>query len=384
MSGHSVLSPSSADRWTRCPGSVELCKDIPNPPNEASALGSAKHEAVYWALMHSFPGMMADGLKGQPWAHEGFAGEIDDEFIAHVNYCLDAVRAIPGSSRWFEIELDTSPVLGVPDQKGTGDVVIGDKVARVLNVGDHKFGYGYVDVEENRQMLLYAAAALHKFDEFGTDYDTVRLWVFQPKRGEPRMWETTAEHVRNAGEHFAEAAKLAMSTTGGGLNPGDKQCQWCPARANCKARATQVLTEFPIEDNPVPLSALSDAEVGQLLDKADAREAFWRDIRAEGLRRATAGKAIPGYKLIEGKRGNRRWIDVDVAAMELRALGIDPHEKPKLVSPTEAERRLKAAKQPYTEVAMLVEQPPGAPSLARWNEEGRPLPALEFGLEEVQ
>jgi hypothetical protein len=233
-------------------------------------------------------------------------------------------------------------------------------------------------------MLLYAAAALHKFDEFGTDYDTVRLWVFQPKRGEPRMWETTAEHVRNAGEHFAEAAKLAMSTTGGGLNPGDKQCQWCPARANCKARATQVLTEFPIEDNPVPLSALSDAEVGQLLDKADAREAFWRDIRAEGLRRATAGKAIPGYKLIEGKRGNRRWIDVDVAAMELRALGIDPHEKPKLVSPTEAERRLKAAKQPYTEVAMLVEQPPGAPSLAKWNEEGRPLPALEFGLEEVQ
>jgi hypothetical protein len=172
-----------------------------------------------------------------------------------------------------------------------------------------------------------------------------------------------------------------MSPTGGGLNPGDKQCQWCPARANCNAR-NQDMLEFPIELGAA--NEVSEQLLAQSLDRIDAIEAWCRDVRAEALRRATAGKAIPGYKLIEGKRGNRRWVDAGMAQLSLEALGVSPFEAPKLVSPTEAERRLKAAKQPYTEVAMLVEQPPGAPSLAKWNEEGRPLPALEFGLEEVQ
>ncbi len=380
MSDHSVLSPSSADRWTRCPGSVALTKDLPNPPNEASALGSAKHETTFWLLSHSNKAMLANGLLGHPWSHEGFAGEVDEEFIEHVNYCATAVRAIPGDSRWFEVELDTSDVLGVPGQKGTADVVIGDHAMRVLNVGDHKFGYGYVDVEENRQMLLYAAAALHKFDEFGTDYDTVRLWIFQPKRGEPRMWETTAEYVRATVARYADVAQIAMQPSAP-LVPGDKQCQWCPARANCNARNQDVINEFPIELGNA--NEVSEALLAQSLDKVDAIEAWCRDIRAEALRRATSGKAIPGYKLIEGKRGNRKWIDKGIAQLSLEALGIDAFTKPDIVTPTEAERRLKAAKQPYTEVAMLVEQPAGAPSLAKWAEAGTPVPVMEFGLEEA-
>ncbi|MGC2311012.1 MAG: DUF2800 domain-containing protein, partial [Candidatus Babeliaceae bacterium] len=253
---HSLLSPSSSDRWTRCTGSVALCKDLPNPPNEASALGTAKHEATFSCLMHANPTMTACTLKGRPWFADGFAGEIDGDFIEAVNYCLRAVRAISGDSRWFEVTLDTSPVLGVPEQSGTADVVIGDHATRVLNVGDHKFGYGFVEVENNRQMLTYAAAALHEFDEFGTDYDTVRLWVFQPKRGEPRMWETSAHYVREfARTVLAPAAYEAMSVVkyaeanpgksiAVALTPGDEQCQWCPARANCAARNDAMLNAF--------------------------------------------------------------------------------------------------------------------------------------------
>ena len=340
--------------------------------------------------MHTFPTMTACTLKGQPWTADGFAGEIDDEFIEHVNYCLRAVRAIPGKSRWFEMELDTAPVLGVADQKGTADVIIGDTDTRILNVGDHKFGYGYVDVENNRQMLVYAAAALHFMDEFGTDYDEVRMWIFQPKHGEPRMWKCSADYVRTEVAKFAAQGQLSMLPNAP-IVPSDEACKWCPIRANCSARNAEMLDMFPVE-NPDPYAhhmsgaaqpqLLTEAALAAALDRIEGIEAWCRDVRAEALRRATVGLAIPGYKLIEGKRGNRRWIDPSIAELELTALKVDPYER-KLISPTEASKRIKAVpNSSYETISWNIEQPPGAPSLAKWAEAGTPLACVEFGAEE--
>ena len=141
-----------------------------------------------------------------------------------------------------------------------------------------------------------------------------------------------------------------------------------------------MLNAFPIE-SAAGFNELTDGRLAELLNRADAAETFWREIRAEALRRAVAGAEIPGYKLIEGKRGNRKWVDESVAAMLLEG-SIDPWIK-KLVTPTEAEKRMKNAGKDYGEIAALVEQAPGAPSLARWDESGKPLPRQEFGLEEA-
>jgi len=387
--GHAVLAYSKADRWTRCTGSVALCKDVPDTVNEAAALGTAKHQVTYWALCHSDPEKLIGGgeIGGIESVDDGpgYAFEIDQEFADHVNFCLRHVRAIPGELRLFELPLRKTAYLCLDGQGGTADVVIGDKVNRILNIGDHKFGYGQVEVVENRQLMGYARSALEELDEFGTDYDTVRLWIFQPKRSmeKPFMWECSVDDLRDLTDDWRYAADEAMQAylglTEPVLTPGDKQCEWCPVRSTCVARGEEIGRMFPLNQES-PHTA-SEADLAQWLARADALEAWCRDVRAEALRRAVAGREIPGYKLIEGKRGNRKWIDESVVPMLLDGIEIWTQ---KLISPTEAEKRLKKAGKSYADIAALVEQPPGAPSLARWDEAGTPLPRQEFGLEEAK
>jgi hypothetical protein len=382
--------------WTRCTGSAALCKDVPDPPSEAAALGTCKHNVTYWALSHTDRNKtIGSGEIGGIECADRFSFEIDQEFADHVNACLKHVRAIPGELRLFELPLRKTAYLGLTDQGGTADVVIGDHKARVLNVCDHKFGYGRVEVERNRQLMGYARSALEELDEFGTDYDTVRLWVFQPKRSaEPLMWECSVEELRLFTNVWRAPAQEAMRAYRGEeapkLTPGDVQCAWCPVRSNCVARAEWALKDFPLDESHPrdirpPVNEITAAGLADALARIDYIEAFCRDIRAEALRRAVAGQEIPGYKLIEGRRGPRKWIDESVAEILLNQYFMDPDDyyKRTLISPTEAEKRMKKAGKDYAEVAAIVDQSPGAPSLARWNDAGAPLARQEFGLEEV-
>lgn len=381
--GHSLYAPSAAERWTRCPGSVQLCKDIPRTSSEASALGTCKHQVSYWCLMHTIPTKTADGMQGQIECADGFSFSVNDEFIDHVNTYLRGVRQAVGAgdTAWYELGLDTSTVLGVPEQAGTGDAVICRWSRRNLYVGDAKFGFHAVEAKENKQLLIYAAAALALFDEFNAAFDTVTLAIHQPQVSDlPSEWTCTADEVRARVAEFAEAAK------GTALVPGAIQCKWCPARGSCKARIDKTLSEFPIEMpkdimvNPM----VTDAALAAALDRVDFIEACCRDIRAEALRRAQAGQDIPGYKIIEGRRGPRAWSDKMLAGLQLEQdLGAEAFKPREIVTPTEAEKRLKKAGKPYDNVAWLVEQSAGAPSLAKLVEAGTPLPRLEFGLEEA-
>lgn len=385
---HSLLAPSAADRWTRCPGSVQLCKDIPETrTSEAAALGTAKHEASYWCLMHTFPNKTADGMQGQITGADGFAFTIDDEFVEHVNAYLKGVRAAVGKddTAWYELELDTSAVLGVPEQSGTSDAVILRHSRRNLYIGDAKFGFNAVDVEDWRQGILYAGAALEKFDEFHAAFDTVTLAIHQPQVSDlPSERSYSANEIRDICAEYAAAAQEAVRPDAT-FHPGRLQCRWCPA-SPCKAQADAMLREFPIEmPAEVMLSPkITDAALAMALDRVDFIEACCRDIRAEALRRALAG-GMPTHKIIEGRRGPRTWTDKMLATLQLEQdLGADAFKPREIVTPTEAEKRLKKAGKPYADVAWLVEQSPGAPSIVKLAEVGNPLPRQEFGLEEAQ
>ncbi len=214
MSGtHAILAYSKADRWTRCTGSIALCKDIEDKPNEAAALGTAKHELHYWCAMHTNPEKTADSELGKPWTADGFAGNFTQEDIDHVNTTLRMVREIPGLLRLFELPLRKTDYLKLTDpdvQGGTADCVIGDHDRRILHVGDCKYGYGKVDAEWNRQMMGYGRSALEELDEFGTDYDEVWLHVFQPKRSQETLtFRCTVQELRAAAHLDAGAVGRA-------------------------------------------------------------------------------------------------------------------------------------------------------------------------------
>jgi len=385
VSTHTVLAPSAADTWSRCPGSIQLTKDLPRETNKAAALGTCKHQVSYWCLSHTDPKKTADGLQGAIESADGFAFTIDDEFVEHVNTYLKGVRAArrKGDSAWYEITLDTSSVLGVPGQSGTGDVVLLRPVERNLYMGDAKFGYNEVPVEGNRQLITYAAAALKQFDEFGVLFDTVTLAIHQPRvRDLPIEWTYTVPEIRAFLAKWALMAQEAM-TPQARFFPGTPQCDWCKARGFCKAKADAIMSTFPIErGTDEGLAILTEDALALALNRVDDIEGWCRDIRAEALKRARGGLEIPGYKIIEGRRGNRAWTSKSLALLALQTAGVDPYDKPELVSPTEAERRLKKAAVSYGDtVGWLVDQPPGAPSLAKMTETGKTLPTVEFGLE---
>jgi hypothetical protein len=65
---HALMSPSSANRWTHCPASVPLTKDLPNKSSKFAQEGTTAHEVAALCLEHgTFPaayiGRLIDGVE---------------------------------------------------------------------------------------------------------------------------------------------------------------------------------------------------------------------------------------------------------------------------------------------------------------------------------
>ena len=82
-----------------------------------------------------------------------------------------------------------------------------------------------------------------------------------------------------------------------------------------------------------------------------------------------AGQQVPGYKLVQGKKGNRAWTKAEDAEALLKTLGLNPNVMydHKLISPTSAEKLVKANEltvEQWAQVSELITQSEGSPSVA--------------------
>ena len=175
------------------------------------------------------------------------------------------------------------------------------------------------------------------------------------------------------------------------LRPNDKSCKFCKAKATCPAlradatqtfRGTTLATpdEFS-EVEVIPVVAESDEKwLGAVLAKADLIEDWLKAVRAEVERRLLAGLPVPGYKVVQGKRGNRAWGDSEAAEAQLKAMRLKVEEMYdlKLISPASAEKLTKGdapviGPRQWTKVKALITQSEGRPSVAPQSD---PRPAL--------
>jgi hypothetical protein len=146
------------------------------------------------------------------------------------------------------------------------------------------------------------------------------------------------------------------------LQPNEKSCKFCKAKATCPALRNEVANtvtantgaatpdEFDALDDVLATpgsSPCSDAEwLAVCLAKTDLIEDWLKAVRAEVERRLHAGKTVPGYKLVQGKQGNRAWGDKTAAEAALKAMRLKTEEmyELSLISPTTAEKLAKPAK----------------------------------------
>lgn len=355
---HAQLSPSSAVRWMACPGSVALCKDLPDTSSKFADEGTDAHELAALCLE---TGADAKAHEGRAMAM-GFT--VNAEMVLAVQDYLDYVRNVVANTNGqllVEQRLPITDITGELDAYGTSDVVI--LTADELIVVDLKFGRGLVvEADDNPQLQIYALAAYREFS-LAQDFQTVRLVIHQPRLGAVSEWVQTVADLEDFAEEVMEAANFTREPNAF-LNPTTKGCKFCKAKATCPTLREEVMDAF---DTIKP-----DAEPDQLavaMGKADLIEGWLKAIRAEVESRLFAGAAVPGWKVVQGKKGNRAWTSKEEAEATLKAMRIK-HEDMydySVISPTSADKLAKAeiiGPRQWPKLQALITQAEGKPSVA--------------------
>lgn len=88
------------------------------------------------------------------------------------------------------------------------------------------------------------------------------------------------------------------------------------------------------------LAALDEDHLAICMDSVDLVEGWCKATRAEVERRMLGGTAVPGWKLVQGKAGNRAWTDEEAARAALKSMRLrdDVMYDFSLISPTTAEK----------------------------------------------
>jgi hypothetical protein len=373
MTAHALLSASGSKRWLSCTPSAKLEATLPEPKRGNGAFdfsqeGTMAHSLAEAKLRHYYGQIGIEEyeteyniIKATPY--------YNDDFEAHVDSYVLYVRSQigDGDTPLFEQRVDFSD--WVPDGFGTADVVILSKHA--IRVIDLKFGKGIpVSATDNTQLRLYALGAWSKFKEEYPDIKEVSYTIHQPRLDSISTDGTTVAKLVDWANYFVKPkAKKAWSGSGEFL-PGE-WCQFCRAKAQCRARS-DFNTELAKQEFKAP-ALLSEEEVSQVLAKAQQLKTWANDVEEFALTRAVdQGVIPPGYKLATTKT-HRKISDSALAAVVLVEKGMSPEviwEPPKLKSIATLEK-LGPKGQVAAWLGDLVLRPDGEPKLVKVKEDAK-------------
>ena len=392
---HALLSASSAHRWLNCPGSARLAEQFPNQTSPYAEAGRVAHAIAelkarkYFLEPMSARTYNAQLKKLRDSPH--FDKSMDENTDAYLEVLKETALSFE-KAPFVALETRVDFSDSVPEGFGTADcIMIGSGAIVII---DYKNGAGVpVEAEDNPQMKLYALGALQVYAPiYGDTIQRAVLKIVQPNAGGTKTWETTVQALKLwAFNTVKPIARIAYDGKGG-FSAGS-WCGFCPAKAQCSARARQMLELEPMvgakpqrsnaqegpEKNAPAL--LSDAEVGDILRRAQTLAAWVEDLKEYALSAALAGREITGFKVVEG-RGSREWNNQDAAFQALQERGVAEEllweRKPCSVAGLEKT----LGKKVFSETAEgLVVKKPGKPALVPASDKRPPYnaAAIAFG-----
>jgi hypothetical protein len=333
MQHSNIVGGSTAKRVINCPGSVALVQKMPpKPSSEHADRGTLLHNMMEEILTS---GDAPESFIGARYKDQLLTQELIEEKIKPAMEALDAID--PDQTMEYEVETRVGFGDLLPGVFGSTDLI--GRIGSRAIVLDWKFGDGVmVDVEENPQLMFYAAAAMRTKEaawafEGATEIEMV---IVQPP--EVRRWVTTPERIAKFELELVQAVKQAMKADAQ-LAVGD-HCRWCAAKPICPKMTGAVDRALKVQ-----IDALPAAQISTYLKNADMLEDWIKDLRSLALQMLESGAKLPEYKLV-AKRAIRSWSDEEKAKVALFAYGLTESEvmESSVVSPAKAEKALKKRK----------------------------------------
>lgn len=371
---HSERGPSSAHRWRACKGSVLKSRLLSSSAGIDAAMGTVFHEFAAICLEHDLDPHGFVGAKMEVEPHGVL--EFDHEMANAMLGGLDILKGLEGPDCIMVVEQIVSLEEWVgPGEFGTTDCVILDFDNWRIIAFDWKYGAGVpVSPEMNDQAILYVLGAWSTFvrdmwlERLYADAETndtrfdeempweedieVQIMIEQPRaKGGGGTWITSMGALLREGRRIRQDAEETLNPDAP-LNPGEKQCKFCPAARHntCEARARYLLEmarvdfdaleeDFENGDEIEFPKALSPEARSQVLMHKQMIEQYLDQLHKEAYHDAEHGRPVPGMKMIEGRHPARAWVDPHKAEAVLKGrLGDDAYEPRKVLSPAVAQK----------------------------------------------
>lgn len=350
---HALLSASSAARWLACPPSAVAATAYENTSSEYAAEGTRAHEVAEIVAR--------DNIHPET-GRDGFAPDVTPEMLdcaaGYRDYIQEQIRT-PDAVQMLERRVDFSAY--VPDGFGTCDCIIiqGD----TLTIIDYKYGKGVaVSAENNPQMRLYALGALN---DYGIAYDVenVEMHIYQPRINNISTERLTVSALLEWAEKTVKPTAAKAAKGKGDYNPG-AHCRFCPHAGRCRA-LTRVCTEYVTTHGArTAVPVLAPHEVADVLQMEPLVTLWLKRVRDQAMTTMLDGGEIPGYKVVEGRQGARRWTDEHRVAELLDTAGYtrDEYTTTTIFSPAGMDKAL-GKKKVEELLGSCVERSPGSPTI---------------------
>ena len=333
MQHSNIVGGSTAKRVINCPGSVVLVQKMPpKPSNKYADEGTLLHNVIAELVMSD---RTPESFLGTKYEDQVLTQELIDTKLKVALAALDELDP----NKEMEIEAETRVGFGdlLPGVFGSTDLI--GRVGNRAVVLDWKFGDGVaVEVEENPQLMFYAAASMRtegaKWAFEGVD--EIEMVIVQPPQ--IKRWVTTPARIAAFENQLVNAVKDAQKPNAK-LQTGD-HCRWCAAKPICPQMTGAVDRALKTS-----IDNLDAPTISAYLKNADMLEQWITDLRALALQMLDSGAKLPDYKLV-AKRAIRQWTDEDKAKVALFAFGLTESEvmESSVISPAKAEKVLKKRK----------------------------------------
>lgn len=384
---HATLSASGAYKWLNCPGALalEALINSPDTGSEFAREGTAAHAMLEKCLRDN---RTPSSFLGHALGVDGVNIAVTQDMVDAVEVAQEYIGRLRARNYFYEERVDYSHI--APGGFGTADVLLEvlDKVGpkkrvNTLYVIDYKHGAGVkVNAYKNPQGMLYALGALNSLDMFfDKAIERVVIVIIQPRMDNISEYETTPAELEAWGEEVKPKAQrayalyeqaLAGGDTDGlfdpqNFSPSEDGCRWCDGKKHARCKAVAMLgyraavegfadmTAEQQADLPAVEVTLARLKDSMLMDNGDLAAcyksiktfmAFALELDAEIRSRIKAGEELPGLSLAPTEKPRAWAVDDEAAVKHMRTAGLKKHhyEIVKLISPTQAEKKLKELK----------------------------------------